>query len=335
MMRLTSIISLFSATMLLQACGGDDSLPEGTPSVAPITDQSVAAGATTTYTITGLDDAQAYRVTLVVADNVTASDVSATFLDNDQNGAADAGASEGIALITRVNGEVVTGAKTVPGGTDDPANPSGIFPMNGQITVDIMGISAGTVYPVAYENGGASTFLEIDGSGAPIETYGVGGALTVSGASGNPVVLPAAPQSLAIDGTVDYTIFGLKDEQAYRITLVVGDNVNVVGTQGAFLDNDANGAADAGASEDIAVITAVNGDPVTGTKTVPGGTDDPANPSGIFPVNGKIELTITGAGAGTVQPVAYENGGASTFLEIDGNGAPVEVYSIGGSITVQ
>jgi hypothetical protein len=33
--------------------------------------------------------------------------------------------------------------------------------------------------------------------------------------------------------------------------------------------------------------------------------------------------------------VAYYNAGQSTFLEIGASGAPVEVYSIGGAITVQ
>ena len=47
------------------------------------------------------------------------------------------------------------------------------------------------------------------------------------------------------------TVGGLVDTQAYRVTLVVADNVTVDGISGAFVDGDMNGAADAGASEAI------------------------------------------------------------------------------------
>ena len=78
--------------------------------------------------------------------------------------------------------EVVSydGSKTVPGGDDDPADPSGVFPVDGEITVEVAAVGAGTAWVVAYENGGASTFLEIDEDGEPIEPHGVGGALTVT-----------------------------------------------------------------------------------------------------------------------------------------------------------
>lgn len=148
--------------------------------VSPADESKVAAAGTVTYTATGLDDSQAYRITLVVAANLTpGADQSGTFVDGDANGAADAGASETIGLITSVNGAAQEGAKTVPAGTDDPASPSGVFPSGGEITIVVTGQAAGTVYPVFYHNGGSSTFLEIDGAGKPSETYYVGGAFTV------------------------------------------------------------------------------------------------------------------------------------------------------------
>ncbi|MCB9640888.1 MAG: hypothetical protein H6728_04365 [Myxococcales bacterium] len=140
----------------------------------------VAAAGTVDFTITGLTDTQAYRITLVVAANLTTSgDGKGTFVDADKNGAADAGASENIALITKVNGEAVTGAKTVPAGTDNPASPTGIFPKSGTITLTVTGVAAGKVYPVIYHNGGTSTFLELDSAGMPTETYIVGSAVIV------------------------------------------------------------------------------------------------------------------------------------------------------------
>jgi uncharacterized protein (DUF1810 family) len=245
-MRFTSIVSVLSTMMLLQACGGDEDSGDKTPVVSPAADQSLEAGATTTYTITGLDDTQAYRVTLVVAANVTVNGAAGTFKDMDGNGAADAGASEAIALITKINGETITGVKTFPGGDSDPADPADILPEGGQITVEITGVAAGKVYPVVYVNAGSTTFLEVDATGAATETYSVGGGLTVSGSSGNPVVIPNVAQTLAPGATVNYTISGLKDDQAYRVTLVLGANIPTVNfTSGTFIDADQNGAADA------------------------------------------------------------------------------------------
>ncbi|ACY16911.1 hypothetical protein [Haliangium ochraceum] len=307
------------------------------PSVSPATATDTSAGSLVNYTISDLDDSMAYRVTLVVGANVTADGASGVFVDGDGNGAADAGASENVALITKVNGQSIDGVKTYPAGSDDPANPSGIFPSGGQITVEVLAVADGTIYPVAYENGGATTFLEIGSDGAPIENYAVGGALNVSGASGQPRFAQQTEQTAGVGTSTEYTIVGVSADQAYRVTLVVADNVTVDGDRGTFVDNDENGAADAGASETIALITQVNGDDIEAAKTFPAGTDDPQNPSGIVPKDGKITVTVTGVAAGKVFPVAYVNGGNSTFLEIGSDGRPVagENYAVGGAFTVE
>lgn len=334
-MRFTAIVSVLSAITLLQACGGDEDAATP-PAVSPGADQSVQPGSTITYTISDLKDEQAYRVTLVVDANLDASGASATFVDGDNNGAADAGASENIALITKINGSAIAAVKTYPAGTDDPAAPTGIFPVDGQIVVEITGVAPGKVYPVVYENSGSTTFLEVDEEGAPVENYAVGGGLTVAGSAGSPVLIPSLPQTLAVGGTIDYTLHNLNDAQAYRITLVLGANATVNGRTGSFQDAEPNGVADAGASENVALITAINGTAITtAAKTVPDPSDNPASPTGVFPVNGKITVTIQGVGAGTVYPVAYYNGGEVTLLEVDANGVPEEVYGIGGQITVQ
>jgi hypothetical protein len=150
------------------------------PAVDPADGVSITVGEAQSYTISGLNPDQAYRITLVVEGNVTVAAGAGTFIDNDDNGAADAGPSENVALITSVNGTAQDGAKTVPAGSDDPAAPSGIFPSDaGEITIEVTGQGLGTVYPVIYHNGGESTFLEIDANGAPTETHIVGGGLTV------------------------------------------------------------------------------------------------------------------------------------------------------------
>ena len=311
----------------------------GSITIEPTDETMIEVGGDVEYAIGGLDDAQAYRITLVVGGNITApGNGTGVFVDGDMNSASDAGASERVALITSVNDAMLSdgGAKTVPGGMDDPAMPSGVFPQDGEITTVVTGVATGTVYPVAYENGGNSTFLELGGDLAPVETYIVGGAVTVRGPT--PTVEPAGPQMLGVGTTLDYTISGLNDAQAYRIALVVAANLTDVGDGTAtFVDGDRNGAADAGPSENVALITVVNGTAVDrgGAKTVPGGMDDPAMPSGVNPVDGSITLTLTGQGVGTIHPVVYENGGMSTFLEIGGDGVPMEVYTVGGPVTVQ
>lgn len=180
---LMTLCSAISMTLSI-SCGEDDGEtttedPTVVLDVTPDTTQTIAAAGTVDVVITAPSDTQAYRITLVVADNVTVAGEAGTFIDMDMNDAADAGASEAIALITKVNGVDQAGAKTVPGGMDDPMSPSGVFAKDGKITLTITGVAAGTVYPVIYHNGGSSTFLEIDGSGKPVETYIIAGGITV------------------------------------------------------------------------------------------------------------------------------------------------------------
>ena len=140
-----------------------------------------AEGDERTYTVTGLDDDTAYRITLVPGDNITFTegDDEATFVeavgeDEEPNGLADSAGAESVATIVEVNGEAVTEeeqGRTVPAGDDDPSDPSGIFPVDGVITFTIDGVDSailptpnpgGTIRPVVNVNGGESTFLEID-----------------------------------------------------------------------------------------------------------------------------------------------------------------------------
>lgn len=338
------------AVLALIACNGDPTPVPTSPTVqdtapptpeplvvTPNTATALEPGGQASFDVSGVDPAKYYRVTLVSGDLITvAADGSATFQDSGA-GTANAGPSDATAGLFHIHyGTLPALAKTFPAGTDDPAAPTGISPLDDLVSFGVEGVDGGTVYPVIYENTGASTFLEIDASGSPIETYVVGPAITVSPLPGI-AVAPSTPTTIAAGATTDYTITGLDDTYAYRITLVVADNVTAPGDgTGTFVDGGA-GTANAGNSQDYALITAYNGtnDVTPGAKTIPDPADDPAAPTGIFPTGGQITVTIEGVAAGTVVPVAYRNGGTSTFLEIDGNGAPVEDYAVGGALTVQ
>lgn len=313
----------------------------GNPVSGPVSPVTIDIDEVTApFSITEVVDGQAYRVTLVHSDNLTVNpDGSGVFVDADNNGAADAGPSEEVARIWGVNYNNITPVKTYPAGTDDPNAPTGIFPIDDEIIVHVQGYGGGTVYPVVYVNGGASTFLEVDANGAPTEPYAIGAAITVNAPPPPPLgMAPLTPTTVAVGESSDYTIVGLDDTYAYRITLVVAENITTDGVGGAtFVDADVNGAADAGASEAIAGIASYNATPVSPpVKTIPSPTDDPLAPTGVYPSGGEITVSVTGIAAGTIYPVAYRNGGASTFLEVDPvTLAPVEVYTVGGSFTVQ
>jgi hypothetical protein len=309
----------------------------------PATPVSGDVGDQWSFDVAGVLPDSAYRITLVHADNVTvAADGTGTFVDSG-TGTANAGPSETVAGIYHVHyNPFGTPVKTYPDGSDDPAMPSGVLPLDGDQTIGfgVEGLGEGTVYPVFYRNGGESTFLEIDENGTPTEPYVIGPAISVNAPPTPPPPTPVmafdpdTPQTIAPAETYDYTITGLDDTAYYRITLVIGANVTAAGGSGVFVDGGA-GTADAGNSQDYALITSVAGSPVDpGAKTVPSPDDDPTAPTGIQPTGGQIALTVTGVADGTVYPVVYVNGGTSTFLEIDGTGAPTEDYVVGGSITV-
>jgi hypothetical protein len=323
------------------ACRADtakDSQPAddapGTPELSPQQVQTVDKGDRVVFRADGLDDSTAYRATLVAAANIDWTDDGPRFVDLDGNGAADAGNSTASATITAVNGMAFDGAKTIPAGTDDPADPSGIWPEAGVIDIEVTGVGAGESVLVVYENGGASTFLELDSDGVPVERYDIGGTVQVR-ADGMPDVTPVFDQALDVGATTTLSVRDLDDNQAYRITLVVAENVDWTGAEPMFADLDASGTADAGSSEAVALITAIQGEAISGAKTFPAGDDDPASPTGVFPVDGQITIDVMGVGPGAVVPVAYANRGASTFLEVDLDGLAVEPHGVGGALWVE
>ena len=315
----------------------------------------------------------------MVEDNITIEGEAATFVDADDstpddeendglgNGAADAGASEEIALITSVNGEAIDPAKTTPATDDDPAAPTAHAPSDdGELTFVVDAVEdseGGTVHPVVYVNGGESTFLEVDGDGAPTESYGVGGAFIASAVIGDLDVSGHAPATVTVDvisgtdgGEADertYVVAGLDDATAYRISLFLDSNItfNDDQSEATFTlstdeEDQPDGTAEQGDTASVATIISVNGEPYEAAETDDGTTaptsdDDPAAPTGIFPVDGTITFVVDGTDStlnegntgGTIRPVVFVNGGDSTQLEVNADGAPTDVYGVGGAFT--
>lgn len=127
-----------------------------------------------------------------------------------------------------------------------------------------------------------------------------------------------------------YTVSNLT-EDAYRITLVEAANISTTGGVTSFADDDDNNIADPGNTNTTADITLVNGTAVdTPARTVPASTTVPGTE--IAPVNGTITFTVDGYATGSLRPVVYVNDGASSFLEVDDDGVPVEAFGVGGQI---
>jgi hypothetical protein len=122
------------------------------------------------YTASDLDDGEEYRITLVDASNVTFDGEEVSFAEDGTTGLVDAGTVA--ADITVVNGAA----------TPTPANQQtvgSIEPSDGEVTFTVDGaLTAESVFPVVYIDGGSNTRLEIDDDGLPTEDFGVGGEAT-------------------------------------------------------------------------------------------------------------------------------------------------------------
>ena len=128
-----------------------------------------------TYTVSGLDPTKTYRITLFASAQITNPTGDATFADSapDDN-VADAGTAG--AQIISVNGTARAGAGTV----------GAITPQNGTITfiVDATTVNTST-NPVVFLEGGATTNLDLDASGHPVEGFGIGGAFIATPPEGS------------------------------------------------------------------------------------------------------------------------------------------------------
>lgn len=157
------------------------------------------------FTVTGLDDDETYRITLVACDNITRDgDGNAVFafdpadVEGDGDNLAATGPTQ--ADIITINGTATTDADAGAGVMTRTATGT---PVNGSLTFTIDGDGAECVVPVVYLDGGAgqtnaqggsSIRLELDDDGLPVETFGLGGETTF---------LPAeAPNGTNVNGEV-------------------------------------------------------------------------------------------------------------------------------------
>lgn len=202
---LTRTYELIVEGGLADPCGGNETLaisPQGDTTIL-CTDPSIESTTTTdqrTYTVSGLNDAEDYRITLVNGDNVSTDANGDTVFDIDP--ASPMGSN--LALTGTVVSRIVTINGTDVTGTPD-RTAGGVTSVNGTITFVVDCGGAETVTPVIYDDGGASTRLELGADGRPVEEFGTGGTITFTAL---PVVQNAA--TVTADATaVQGGTFGL------------------------------------------------------------------------------------------------------------------------------
>jgi hypothetical protein len=140
--------------------------------ISPADEETVTADQSRTYTVTGLDNAVEYRVTLVAPATVSVNedDKTTRFTDTDGDQLAEVGTYA--ADITSINGREVARTDGAPSTTTS-------MPDDGQITVVVSGEQGDdSVRPVVYPNTGRSPRLELATDLRPVEAFGIGGAVT-------------------------------------------------------------------------------------------------------------------------------------------------------------
>ena len=167
-----------------------------------------------TYTVTGLNDAVQYRITLVNATSIRGAAGSRTFLSSAIAGATpaafavDTGAD--IADIINVGGTNPTITSTDVAGAPGRADTATVNPVNGSITFTVEGEATGTVVPAVYVNGAAGGTATTGGNSARLETAataaGAFAAATETFGLGGPTTFvnpAAATQTVADETAID------------------------------------------------------------------------------------------------------------------------------------
>ena len=186
---LTRTYELIVEEGLADPCGGNETLaisPQGDATLV-CTDPAIETTTTTdqrTYTVSGLDSAADFRITLVTSENVTTDAEGNTVFEADPADPTLALAGTVAARIVTVNGaNAATPAQTF----------GAVVPVNGTITFVVDCGGAESVTPVIYEDQGASTRLELDANGLPVEDFGTGGTITFTG-----VVVDTTPPTATV-----------------------------------------------------------------------------------------------------------------------------------------
>ena len=296
-----------------------------TPSVSSDPGGPLAVGDQLAVWATGLDDDRDYRVELFHGDAVGWLEPDVAFTDTDGDGLADPGPAGSVAGLATLQGHALPLDAA-------PTRPL-VAPIDGALHASVQAFGAGEVWLVVYESDGGAPGLEVDPSGTPRGPHGVSRPLVVA-ADGWPDGTPVYDRSLSVGERVAVTFTDLDPEQVYRVGLV-GAAALQPGPDGTrFVDHDHDGIADGGGAGGIGRIVAIHGADVVPTETYPAVTDDPSDPSGVTAIQGRITVTVEGAGPGEVAPVLYPNGGASTLLEVDDGGHPLEPVGVAGRLHV-
>ncbi len=213
---LTRTYELIVEDGLAGPCGGNETLaisPQGDATLV-CTDPGIESTTTTdqrTYTVSGLNDAEDYRITLVASANVTTDEDGNTVFEADPTSPE----GQNLALAGTVAARIVT-----INGTDEatPAPTFGaVVPVNGTITFVVDCGGAESVTPVIYEDQGASTRLELDANGLPVEEFGTGGTITftavpVVGDTTAPTATVTSPLADAVDVAATASLTATFDE---------------------------------------------------------------------------------------------------------------------------
>ena len=285
-----------------------------------------------TYTVTGLNDALTYRITLVNAASIQGTGADRTFLSSaiepattPATFAVNTGAD--IADIVSVGGSNAVIANT--GGTNT-FNTATVRPVNGSITFTIDGTGTGTVVPAVYVNGGqggtattggANNRLETSATAAGAfaavtETFGLGGPTTfVNPAAQSQSLASTALQSVnrasnqfdannlsfTYDANDTFRIGGLPVTlEEFEAALSTGDTIvatytTTTGLASVFDLTDSNPGTPT-AAPTATVGTGANTNDVTLTTTVTGDVDQV-----VFQ-----RATVTGGTVGTFSTIATE-----------------------------
>ena len=193
---LTRAYELIVEEGLADPCGGNETLaisPQGDATLL-CTDPAIETTTTTdqrTYTVSGLDNTADYRITLVAGANVTTDDEGNTVFEPDPADTTLALAGTVAARIVTINGaDAATPAQTF----------GAVIPVNGTITFVVDCGGAESVTPVIYEDQGASTRLELDADGRPVEELGTGGTITFTPVAAPQDVVTVTADAEAVQG---------------------------------------------------------------------------------------------------------------------------------------
>ena len=299
--------------------------PDPTPVVSGDRSRPLAVGEQVELVATGLDDDRDYRVELFHGDAVGWLEPGVAFEDTDGDGLADPGPVASVAGLAALQGQPLALDAA-------PIRPL-VTPEGGALTATVQGFGAGEVWLVVYESDPDSDGLELDDRGRAPGPHGVSSPVVIA-SDGWPDGTPVYARTVSAGERVTATFTDLVPGQVYRVGLVGAAALQPDEAAVRFADDDGDGVADSGGAIGIGRIVAIHGADIVPADTYPSLADDPAAPSGVTAIQGRITVTIEGVGPGELAPVLYPNGGASTLLEVDAEGLPLEPVGVGGRVLV-